>query len=304
MLAYRFFLLAASIAGLVTLGVAQQPCNPTTLPLQLGQLAVNHPIDNSCPCAGAPKGAAGSPIRSANDFQNAIKSNFQISTAQPKIITVRDMIRLQEKLDEFSFTELPRGDRFHLPSLAQRALLRGLSLGTNKMFNEGDLVVLTGFVLAAKHSNVESGESVNCDKSGCSNNDIHIEVTANPRDPDLDKGEQMNEEGVVAEISPRHRPAAWDTLDSLDYRNFFSHNPVTFIGQLFYDASHSPGGGPDRAAVWEVHPVYAIFVCRNTTLQACSINKLSDETVWLPFHKVKNVLNINVRARQTCVNNP
>jgi hypothetical protein len=302
MLAYRFFLSAISIVCLLSLGLAQQPCNPPTLPLQLGQLAVHHPID-SCQCTGAPKGALGSPIRAANDLQNSIKNNFH-PTGQPIVITVRDMIRLQAKVDDFTFDELPRGDRFHLPSPAQRQLLRQINLGGNKMFGEGDLVSLTGFVLAAKHSNVDSGESVNCDETGCSNNDIHIEVAVHPRDPDLDKGEQMNEEGVVAEISPRHRPAAWDTFDSLDYRNVFSNNPVTFIGQLFYDASHSPGGGPDRAAVWEVHPVYAIFVCRNTTLQACPINKLSDETVWLPFHKVKNVLNINVRERKLCENNP
>jgi hypothetical protein len=32
----------------------------------------------------------------------------------------------------------------------------------------------------------------------------------------------MNEEGVVAEISPRHRPDAWETFDSRAYRNFFN----------------------------------------------------------------------------------
>jgi hypothetical protein len=39
----------------------QTTCTPTTLPLQLGQLANNHPIDG-CACVGAPKGAEDSQI--------------------------------------------------------------------------------------------------------------------------------------------------------------------------------------------------------------------------------------------------
>ncbi len=305
MTVYRFLATAVVIAFLLTLSVAQQPCNPpTSLPLQLGQLpVVNHPID-TCICSGAPKGVPNSAIRIANDLQNTIKSNFQIGAVQPKVISIRDMIRLQDKVDEFTFEQLPRGDRFHLPNPTQRTHLRGFNLGTNKTFSEGDLVILSGFVLDAKHSNVEGGESVNCDETGCSNNDIHIEVAAHQRDPDVDKGDQMNEEGVVAEISPRHRPSAWETFDALAYRTVFRTQRVAFAGQLFYDASHSPGGGPDRAAVWEVHPVYAIWVCRGTGASACPLNKLNDESVWLPFHKVKDALHLNVVQRKTCENNP
>jgi hypothetical protein len=215
------------------------------------------------------------------------------------------MIRLEQRVEDTPFDDLPRGDRFHLPSPSQRDALKGISLGGGKTFGEGDVVTLVGFVIGARHSNVDGGESVNCDETGCSNNDIHIEVTAHPRDNSVDKDEQMNEEGVVAEISPRHRPDAWETFDSSSYRTFLNNHPVMFTGQLFYDASHSPGGGPARATVWEVHPVYAIRVCLKTTLQTCPVNKQDDESVWLPFHKLKGFLKLpSVRVTKRCLDNP
>lgn len=288
----------------LSISLAQQPCNPASLPLHVGQLSAAHPID-SCKCVGAPKGEPGSSIRAANNLQNLFKNNFSRPADNPKPISIRDMLRLQEKVNNFSLSQLPRGDRFTLPDVNQRKLLANLSLGGIKTFSEGDVISTAGYILGARHSNLEGGESVNCEQSGCSNNDIHIELAPHPRDPDVTKGEQMNDEGVVAEISPRHRPVAWETFDSPDYQNFFKEHPVAFIGQLFYDASHSPGGAPDRAAVWEVHPVYAIFVCRNKTPQACPQAKLNDESVWLPFHKLKNFLNLqSVRITNRCENNP
>jgi hypothetical protein len=306
MLRPRHLLSAPAVLTLLSFSLAQQPCVPAKLadlPLQLGQLAVKRPVD-ACACTGAPKGAAGSAIRIANNLQNSSKNNFQAS-GPPKSISVHDMIRLQEKVDEFTIDELPRGDRFTLPSPTQRKLLRNISLGGGKTFSEGDMVTLAGFVIGARHSNVSSGESVNCGELGCANNDIHIEVTPRPRDTDVSKDEQMNEEGVDVEISPRHRPDAWETFDSPDYRAFLRDHPVMFTGQLFYDASHSPGGGPARASVWEVHPVYAIWVCRNTSAQACPMNKQDDESVWLPFHKLKGFLKLTtVRPTTQCQNNP
>ena len=82
------------------------------------------------------------------------------------------------------------------------------------------MVTLIGFVIGAKHSNVADGESVNCDQEGCASNDIHIEICASPLEAGEDKAEKMNEEGVVAEISPRHRPAAWELFDSPDYHGY------------------------------------------------------------------------------------
>jgi hypothetical protein len=184
-------------------------------------------------------------------------------------------------------------------------LLRNLNLGGGRIFSEGDVVRMADFVLDAHHSDVTSGESVNCDGLGCANNDIHIEVAAHPRDPTKTKGQQMNLEGVVTEITPRHRPDVWDTFDSPDYSKTFRTHPVMFVGQLFYDASHHPGGAPDRAAVWEVHPVYAIYVCTGTTPQACPLDQQDNESVWLPFHKLKNFLHLTtVHVTKLCHDNP
>jgi hypothetical protein len=58
------------------------------------------------------------------------------------------------------------------------------------------VVTIAGFNVGAHHSNVDGGESVYCDELGCGSNDVHIEVAPHPRDTDLDKAEQMNEEGV------------------------------------------------------------------------------------------------------------
>lgn len=300
-----YFVSILGLLGCLSISFAQQQtCNPTTLPLQLGQLANNHPID-SCPCVGAPKGDPGSQIFVANNLQNTIKNNFTRDTTHPRIIAIGDMIRLQKVVNLISLDDLPRGDRDTLPSPQQRQLLTNISLGPNTRFSEGDVITVAGFVLGARHSNVDTGESVNCGKKRCSNNDIHIELAAHPRNTAIPLGKQMNQEGVVAEISPRHRPRVWDTFDSADYTSFFRSHPVAFTGQLFYDASHHPGGGPNRASVWEVHPVYAIWVCRNTTPQACQLNKLNDDSVWLPFHRLQAFLNLpTVHVTQSCLANP
>ena len=300
----RYFALTLGLLCSLSISLAQQPCNPNSLPLQLRDLAANRPID-SCKCTGAPKGEPGSQISIANDLQNVIKNNFAGPADNPKRISIRNMLQLQAKVDSFSMVELPRGDRFTLPSPDQRKLLRNLTIDNGKTFSEGDVVTLAGFMLGARHSNLEDGESVNCEKGGCGNNDVHIELAPRRRDFTMDKAEQMNDEGVVAEISPRHRPESWNRFDSADYRNFFKNHPVAFTGQLFYDASHSPGGAPDRASVWEVHPVYAIWVCRNTTAQACSLDQLNNEGVWLPFHKLKNALHLpTVHDTDRCNENP
>jgi hypothetical protein len=304
----RFCLSAFALLCLLGLSAAQLPCQPqqtNALPGQLRQLGLHRSIDDTCGCEGAGKGSVNSPIRQANDAQNKVKNNFQLApNVQQKLITVGDMIRLQGAVDDIPQELLQRGDRFHLPSPAQRARLHGINIGPNKQFSEGDLVTLVGFVIGARHSNTDDGESVNCNLAGCAANDIHVDVTAHPRDPDVDKGEQMNEEGVSAEISPHHRPAAWETFDASAYRSVFRQNPVMFAGQLFYDASHSPGGGPDRAAVWEVHPVYAIWVCRNTTLSQCPATKQNDPTVWIPFDQVQGLLHLNVQTTAKCQDNP
>jgi hypothetical protein len=62
---------------------------------------------------------------------------------------------------------------------------------------------------------------------------------------------------------------------------------VRITGTLLFDAAHRPcqnsipsAGNPVRISVWEIHPVYAIDVCKFPTLTRC---KVDDKTVWTPF---------------------
>jgi hypothetical protein len=86
---------------------------------------------------------------------------------------------------------------------------------------------------------------------------------------------------VIAEMSPHFRPIDWDTgvLNALK-------RPVRLTGQLFFDGSHSPcrpgkPANPPRASVWEIHPIYAVDVCKNTSLSACPVD---DPSVWISIH--------------------
>ena len=64
-------------------------------------------------------------------------------------------------------------------------------------------------------------------------------------------------------------------------------NPVRIRGPLFFDASHVPcapdkEANPARLWLWEIHPVYAIDVCSETTIAACRID---DESLWTPLNE-------------------
>jgi hypothetical protein len=63
--------------------------------------------------------------------------------------------------------------------------------------------------------------------------------------------------------------------------------PVRLTGQLFFDGSHGPcrpgrPASPKRASVWEVHPIYRVDVCRNTTVSGCPVH---DESKWIPLNE-------------------
>ncbi len=285
-------------------------CEPPALrdlPLQLGSLAQPRPIDD-CSCQGASRSPAGRP---PNPFalQNLLKNNFLAPAGNPKPITTRDLVRLQQVVDRISLRKLPRGERDQLPTVSQRRLLQNLILGDGRIFSEGEVVRLIGFVIDARHSNVHfnregvlsGGESVNCNRLGCANNDIHIDLSGKPRKDGETEEARMLDDGAVAEISPRHRPASWELFDSPDYRPFFRTHPVMFTGQLFYDASHKPRAEPPRASVWEVHPVYAISVCLKTSLPECRPELANDPAVWVPFDRLSKHLGlVKVRRTTTC----
>jgi hypothetical protein len=65
---------------------------------------------------------------------------------------------------------------------------------------------------------------------------------------------------------------------------------VRITGHLFFDASHRPCRGtsrpsPRRSSSWEIHPVYNIEVCVNTSLSGC---RALDDSRWITLDEYLN----------------
>ena len=187
-------------------------------------------------------------------FQNEAKNNF-CALGPGKPITIPELITLQVKVQQDSV--IPFGNPSDHPITSKpgpatdRKPLQALG--------EGTPVTLQGFVLIARQ---EGAESANCGTNIADippNHDIHVTI--------VDTASQTDEcSGVVAEMIPHHRPAAW-TADNV---NIVAQKklPVRVMGQLLFDSSHTPcqggkpvSGDPSRASLWEVHPIYEFDVC-------------------------------------------
>lgn len=228
--------------------------------LPFAAIEERHPVDDDC-------AAEGDATKDDHQAQNKAKNNF-CGTNKPIPVTMSTFVQLQRKAEE---EDIPFGGPNKLPP--DRSVLYNLLSTSQGKLGEGTVVSLVAVVIDARHSNLSRGESVNCKTSGKEGNDIHIEL-----------GKSVDDDpctSVTAEISPHFRPSTWDDFDSTD----FGSRPVKMTGQLFFDASHSPCRGdkrasPARISIWEIHPVYAIEVCKYKTLSAC---KNSNKSVWIPF---------------------
>ena len=292
----RLFLFMVLILVFLTpLGVAQKKpifktC-PQPLPLQLKPFT-NQPqqIDFLCGNTGCFKNPA-------NDLQNAQKNNFCASTDSITPVTLNTFGALNNASN--NETSIPKGE----PPPSRAKLADIVSLPNGKKLGEGKVVSFVGYVLDARHSNVDkdnpltagNGESVQCNLLGCAYNDIHITLAK-------DSGEQKLCNTIVAEIIPHYRPPAWDLFDSPDYTTFFKTHQVKITGQLFFDGSHVPctaegkaGNNPardnakdfERLALWEIHPIYAIDVCKFADKSQCNAAK-----AWIPFSELKTLLGL------------
>ena len=264
------------------------------LPLQLKPFTDKpQQIDYLCGNKGCFKNAA-------NDKQNAQKNNFCASVNQIIPVTLKTF----SSLNDASNTEpsIPKGE----PPASRIKLGNIITLPSGKKLGEGKVVTFTGYVLDARHSNVDkdnpltagNGESVQCNLLGCAYNDIHITLAEDPNEKKLCNT-------IVAEIIPHHRPPAWDLFDSPDYVNFFKTHPVKITGQLFFDGSHVPctaegkaGLNPardnakdfERLALWEIHPIYAIEVCQKADQTQCNP---ANQSAWIPFSDLKALLGLS-----------
>jgi hypothetical protein len=237
-------------------------------PLPFANIEVRHPIDQTC-------GIKGNPSSSANSqLQNSVKNNFcaVAQSGPPETYTPGMLVSLQQQ------THIPSG---HLLEPANRQPLKDLG--------EGKLIRMKAFLIDAHHADLGSGESVNCGDGTEEGNDVHIAFGPTPDTPECNS--------VTAEISPHYRPATWNEIGHYERYNDATRKYVVdprmaarlqahafrVTGQLFFDASHPPcpcsnACSPVRASVWEIHPVYAMEVCRVGT--PCRENNDGD---WISF---------------------
>jgi hypothetical protein len=201
--------------------------------------------------------------------QNSVKNNFCASGTGAEI-GIADLATLQKEVEKnpsINFgSKGPTTDRSPLQQLG-----------------EGQLVSVKAFVFFAKQ---EGKESVNCgtavpDQPGF--HDIHILLVDEKNLPQNGESTQANVtkqcSGVVAEMTPHHRPAAWTAANVQKVATAGAMVRVT--GQQFFDSSHVPcnngvavGSNPKRVSLWEVHPIYKIEVCTSNCTGAGT---------WLPL---------------------
>lgn len=242
---------------------AQDTFRPKSeLQLQLHDLAEDRPIDQTCPPFGnAPANKKGSRA------QNRAKNNFY-ATGDPVTMTAGVFKMLQKQVEDRS---IPHGSDSALP--ADRSILANFFNDRGVVIGEGMVVRYVARVITAHYSNTGNGESVNCGEPNQEPNDIHIALGNNENDDECTS--------VTAEISPHFRPEPWTAMDGYA----FEGRPIRLTGQLLFDGSHVPcrpgkETRPKRVSTWEIHPVYAIDVCKSKQLARC---RASDESIWQSF---------------------
>ena len=215
----------------------------------------------SCPAYGCASGP-GTPEGLLNQLKRTVPTGTNAA-----MLSFADFFRLQQQADNLV------GEDKEL-SAAERAKLEGLN-ASNGQISEGELVSLLGYLVATPHPN--TGESVNCNLKGEPNNDYHIPFSNDPNNTDFD--------GIVVEMIPQNRPAAWNVGNLTQVE---TKRQLVFVsGGLFYDNLHKVNadpsnplsGQPHRFSLWEIHPVTQFLVCMKTD-NSCDPTLAGD---WAPL---------------------
>ncbi len=211
--------------------------------------------------------------------QNNVKNNF-CATGAPRTVTLDDLKDVQKKVEadtSINYSDKILPGRTGRGPTTDRAPLHDLG--------EGKQITFIGYVLKARQ---EGPESVNCGEGVTAKgdkkalfHDIHISLveTANTK---------TECSGIVAEMSPHHRPDAWTAGNVNKVAKSKAANKklqVRVTGNQFFDSSHRPcqggkkvGNNPQRASLWEIHPVYKFEVC---SVGNCD----GADDQWLPLDK-------------------
>lgn len=257
-----------------------------TLPFDA--IKARQPIDGTCPVGGHSALIKGS---QPHILQNLAKNNFCVKGA-PTTISYNAFVALQTAVNNMSGLVWGSGQK--LP--ADRSPLQNLKIkdgGRSLTVGEGSKVSFVGYVMAYEFADTHGGEDVNCNLNGDENNDIHLTLRTTPglilKRPAGTTDPRCN--AVSAEVSPHFRPAAWSKLAAASSNALFTKYPLRITGALTFDAEHKPctagkpaSGSPVRISVWEIHPVYAVDVCKYTALTRC---KVTDDSAWTSFDRAK-----------------
>lgn len=185
------------------------------------------------------------------------------------VLTFDDFARLQRVADE----RVGQGPQDL--TKAQHAALQRLDVASGSV-SEGDLVRAIGYIAKGGdglHAN-ETGESVNCQLKKFANNDVHIPLVANAGDSEY--------QGIVVEMAPQDRPAAW-TVEAL--KEIQAQGARVWVeGGLAYDKVHYVNADgkhpfkdePARMSLWEVHPITRFLVCRKEHCDAGNADDWSE----------------------------
>lgn len=242
-------------------------------------------IDAQCPKGGHSSLVNGS---QGHILQNLAKNNF-CATGDPVPVSYNAFVSLQTAVNDMG-DSLNWGSGQKIPT--DRSALQNLKIkdGTRSLtIGEGSKVVFVGYVSAYEFADTHGGEDVNCNLNGDENNDIHLTLRQTPglilKRPATLPDPRCN--SISAEVSPHFRPAAWNKLAAPSSNPTFTQYPLRITGALTFDAEHKPclngkpaPGSPVRISVWEIHPVYAVDVCKFTALSRCTANS---KTAWVPF---------------------
>jgi hypothetical protein len=213
----------------------------------------NFPTDTPTAMDGSSCSVSGN--GGAETWQNEAKNNFCAGgSTLPTTTSIPELVALQAKVQQIPNINFGNPRQHPLARrpgpIQDRAPL--VALG------EGNLVQLQGYVKIARQ---EGAESVNCGSNVPNDpayHDIHISIVLSPADQECS--------GVVVEMSPHHRPDAWNA----QLVNEVSHAAliVRVTGQQMFDSSHTPcingsaiRGDPARISLWEIHPIYRFEVC-------------------------------------------
>jgi hypothetical protein len=259
--------------------IASVSAEPFTVDCQIPfeTIKKHRAIDDNCTASGIGDRTDPQENVKPHELQNLAKNNF-CATGTPALVTFTSFRKLQQKLYQKA-PEAKKWNRKHLPE--DRSLLLGVHKTTeNVTIGEGTLVTFAGWLMRAKQADFES---CNCGKPDdpaidkTEVTDIHLVVISSS-----DRKNTPECKSVTAEISPHFRPDQWNAA-ALKKAN---KHPLRFTGQLMYDASHRPcprpphSTDPARVSSWEIHPVCAIDVCKNKSLNSC---KADNDSVWTPL---------------------